>query len=102
MGAWWGVYTGWRSAVCSPASRCFTGSGMPPRWPWSGWSSVPSKCDSVLLPVRDGDDRRVIDTQWATAHLASLGVQGISRQNYLDRLALALQAPDWVADPARR
>ena len=50
----------------------------------------------------DGDDRRVIDTQWATAHLASLGVQGISRQNYLDRLALALQAPDWVADPARR
>lgn len=41
----------------------------------------------------DGDPRRIIDVQWRTPHLASLGVQEIPRREYLARLKLALQAP---------
>jgi leucyl/phenylalanyl-tRNA--protein transferase len=42
-------------------------------------------------------DRRILDVQWRTDHLASLGAQEISRTDYLRRLdaALALPAPDW-------
>lgn len=43
----------------------------------------------------DGDPRRVIDTQWVTAHLASLGVHAIPRADYLARLEVALTAPHW-------
>jgi leucyl/phenylalanyl-tRNA---protein transferase len=40
---------------------------------------------------------RLLDVQWQTPHLASLGVVEISRTAYLQRLevALALPAPDW-------
>jgi leucyl/phenylalanyl-tRNA--protein transferase len=38
-------------------------------------------------------DRRLIDTQWSTPHLATLGVVEIPRREYLGRLATAL-APD--------
>jgi leucyl/phenylalanyl-tRNA--protein transferase len=38
-------------------------------------------------------DRRLLDTQWKTPHLASLGVVEISRADYLDRLAVALRLP---------
>lgn len=38
-------------------------------------------------------DRRLIDTQWRTDHLASLGVVEISRADYLARLAVALEVP---------
>ena len=41
----------------------------------------------------DGDPRRIIDVQWATDHLRTLGVVSIPRQEYLDRLAEALKAP---------
>ncbi|MDQ1294786.1 MAG: leucyl/phenylalanyl-tRNA---protein transferase [Actinomycetota bacterium] len=42
----------------------------------------------------DGDDRRVLDVQWATPHLASLGAIEIPRTEYLDRLSDALTAPE--------
>lgn len=38
----------------------------------------------------DGDPRRLIDVQWRTPHLASLGVVELSRAAYLRRLAVAL------------
>jgi leucyl/phenylalanyl-tRNA--protein transferase len=41
----------------------------------------------------DGDPRRIIDVQWATDHLRSLGVVTIPREDYLRRLAVALEAP---------
>jgi leucyl/phenylalanyl-tRNA---protein transferase len=41
----------------------------------------------------DADPRRIIDVQWATDHLRSLGVVTIPRAEYLERLAVALQAP---------
>ncbi|QGG96566.1 leucyl/phenylalanyl-tRNA--protein transferase [Actinomarinicola tropica] len=47
----------------------------------------------------DGDPRRVLDVQWPTDHLATLGVIGVAREEYLRRLAAALEAPDpdcWV------
>lgn len=41
----------------------------------------------------DGDRRRLLDVQWATPHLVSLGVVEIPRTAYLARLAGALSAP---------
>ncbi|WP_122815962.1 leucyl/phenylalanyl-tRNA--protein transferase [Nocardioides pantholopis] len=38
-------------------------------------------------------DRRVLDVQWQTPHLASLGVVEVERTDYLDRLAAALDVP---------
>jgi len=41
-----------------------------------------------------GDDgRRLLDVQWRTDHLASLGVVEVAREEYLRRLARALPAP---------
>ncbi|MET1004262.1 MAG: leucyl/phenylalanyl-tRNA--protein transferase [Propionibacteriaceae bacterium] len=44
-----------------------------------------------------GGDGRLLDVQWQTDHLASLGVIEIPRPEYLRRLALALElpAPTW-------
>ena len=47
----------------------------------------------VRLLAEDRDDRRLLDVQWRTEHLASLGVQEINRQEYRRRLARALTAP---------
>lgn len=41
----------------------------------------------------DGDERRLIDVQWRTPHLGTLGVTEIHRREYLARLPAALQAP---------
>lgn len=42
----------------------------------------------------DGDSpRRLLDVQWSTEHLASLGVSEIGRADYLARLAEALTLP---------
>jgi leucyl/phenylalanyl-tRNA--protein transferase len=41
----------------------------------------------------DGDPRRLVDAQWATDHLVSLGFQQWPRRAYLGRLASALGAP---------
>jgi leucyl/phenylalanyl-tRNA--protein transferase len=38
-------------------------------------------------------DRRLLDTQWQTLHLATLGVMEIPRREYLERLDQALQLP---------
>ena len=48
-----------------------------------------------------GGEGRLLDVQWRTEHLASLGVQEISRTEYLRRLevALALPAPSWPQQP---
>ena len=43
--------------------------------------------------LRDGH-RRLIDVQWATPHLRSLGVTAIPRQDYLRRLPELLKSPD--------
>lgn len=37
---------------------------------------------------------RLLDVQWVTPHLATLGAVEISRSDYLDRLAVALSVPD--------
>ncbi len=48
-----------------------------------------------------GAEGRLLDVQWQTAHLSSLGVVEIAREEYLDRLdaALTLPAPDWPTSP---
>ena len=45
------------------------------------------------LLAEDGDDRRLLDVQWATAHLSSLGVVEVAREQYVRALAVALTAP---------
>lgn len=47
----------------------------------------------VALLREDGDPRRLVDVQWRTPHLASLGVSEVSRGRYLALLDQALQAP---------
>ena len=46
----------------------------------------------------DGAQPRLLDVQWRTDHLASLGVVEIDRSHYLARLrrALTLPPPDWA------
>jgi leucyl/phenylalanyl-tRNA--protein transferase len=46
---------------------------------------------------RVGVEDRLLDVQWQTPHLASLGAIELPREEYLRRLALALPlpAPDW-------
>lgn len=54
---------------------------------------------------QDGDPRRLVDVQWRTEHLATLGVLEIPRAEYLCRLSAALEAPAvrWPAvSPAGR
>ena len=45
------------------------------------------------LVFADGDPRRLVDVQWLTPHLGSLGVVEIRRREYLRRLAEALPLP---------
>lgn len=47
----------------------------------------------------DGEEGRLLDVQWRTDHLASLGVVEIDRATYLGRLrrALTLPVPAWTA-----
>ncbi|HNV14634.1 MAG TPA: leucyl/phenylalanyl-tRNA--protein transferase [Dermatophilaceae bacterium] len=45
------------------------------------------------LITADGDPRRIIDVQWVTPHLASLGVREVPRAAYLGLLREALKAP---------
>ena len=46
----------------------------------------------VGMLAEDGDRRRLLDVQWRTDHLASLGVIEIPRDEYRARLAAALPA----------
>ena len=47
----------------------------------------------------DGDERRLLDVQWVTPHLASLGAVEVDRVDYLRLLGEALDVPmpDWGA-----
>lgn len=45
------------------------------------------------IVTADGDERRLIDVQWATDHLVRLGVTELDRADYLERLSVALTAP---------
>jgi leucyl/phenylalanyl-tRNA--protein transferase len=59
-----------------------------------------SKVALVALVDRlraSGEDGRLLDVQWRTAHLATLGVVEVERTGYLRMLARALEmpAPDW-------
>jgi leucyl/phenylalanyl-tRNA--protein transferase len=47
----------------------------------------------VDLVAADGDPRRLVDVQWRTPHLESLGVTEVPRPEYLRLLADALTAP---------
>jgi leucyl/phenylalanyl-tRNA--protein transferase len=47
----------------------------------------------VELVAGDGDDRRLLDVQWATEHLRSLGAVEVPRRRYLDLLDAARQVP---------
>ena len=51
----------------------------------------------VELLRRAGAEGRLLDVQWQTPHLASLGAVELPREEYLRRLALALPLtpPDW-------
>jgi len=57
----------------------------------------------VTLLRADRDPRRLLDVQWRTEHLASLGVVDVPREEYLVRLraALACPAPALVPGPIR-
>jgi leucyl/phenylalanyl-tRNA--protein transferase len=46
---------------------------------------------ALVAALDDGDGDRLLDVQWRTDHLASLGVVSIPRQEYLGRLARALR-----------
>lgn len=46
----------------------------------------------------DNDPRRIIDVQWRTPHLGSMGIEEVHRREYRARLAAALQAP--ALDPS--
>lgn len=57
----------------------------------------------LLREAGDGD-RRLLDVQWCTDHLASLGVVEVPRQQYRRRLARALTLPlppRWCLDPGK-
>lgn len=47
-----------------------------------------------------GPEDRLVDVQWVTPHLASLGVVEVPREEYLARLDVALRtpSPDWPTD----
>jgi leucyl/phenylalanyl-tRNA---protein transferase len=53
-----------------------------------------------LVRILDDGRDRLIDTQWQTPHLATLGVSEVAREEYLRRLADVLGTPD--ADFERR
>lgn len=57
----------------------------------------------ALVGLLDDGLDRLLDVQWVTDHLASLGAVEVDRDEYLDLLADALElpAPDWEAAAQR-
>ena len=47
----------------------------------------------ALVEMLRGRDGAVLDVQWATPHLQSLGAVSIPRRHYLDRLQIAVKMP---------
>jgi leucyl/phenylalanyl-tRNA--protein transferase len=56
----------------------------------------------AAMVFADGRDERLIDVQWATSHLRSLGVVGVPRGDYLARLRAALSVPLPSLEPVHR
>jgi len=58
----------------------------------------------VQILAAAGPHGRLLDVQWMTPHLQSLGVVEVPRSRYLDLLAYALQLsdPDWATAAAAR
>jgi leucyl/phenylalanyl-tRNA--protein transferase len=59
-----------------------------------------------VLRAAPGADRRLLDVQWTTPHLVSLGAVDLSRADYLNRLPTALACepvvfPETPAQPGR-
>ncbi|MFT4167243.1 MAG: leucyl/phenylalanyl-tRNA--protein transferase [Microlunatus sp.] len=56
----------------------------------------------VELLREAGGEHRLLDVQWQTPHLSSLGVVEIDREDYLRRLgrALRLPSPSWLVVPS--
>ncbi len=54
----------------------------------------------AAVMAQDGTTDRMIDVQWQTDHLATLGVIEIDREEYLSAVdeTLGLPAPDWAAE----
>lgn len=50
------------------------------------------------LGAAEPAERRIIDVQWATAHLRTLGVTEVTRTEYLDLLPEALSLPSVLSD----
>jgi leucyl/phenylalanyl-tRNA--protein transferase len=52
----------------------------------------------VAILSAAGAEGRLLDVQWRTPHLESLGVVEVSRSHYLELLAHALELddPDWT------
>lgn len=57
-------------------------------------ASKAAMCALVDLLRDDHASDRLLDCQWSTPHLASLGAVEIPREEYLRRLAVALKVPD--------
>lgn len=57
-------------------------------------ASKATMCALVELLRDEHSSERLLDCQWSTPHLASLGVVEIPRKEYLRRLAVALEVPD--------
>ena len=70
--SWSAACTACGSTGCSPASRCSPSSATRRRWRWSRSSSTSRETGATLL-----------DVQWKTDHLASLGAVEVSRAQYL-------------------
>jgi leucyl/phenylalanyl-tRNA---protein transferase len=47
----------------------------------------------------DGDPRRIVDVQWSTPHLGSLGVVTMPRDEYLTRVREAVELPPPAFEP---
>jgi leucyl/phenylalanyl-tRNA--protein transferase len=48
---------------------------------------------ALVAALQSGGGERLLDVQWRTDHLASLGVVEIPRRDYLRRLPAALALP---------
>jgi leucyl/phenylalanyl-tRNA--protein transferase len=80
----------------------FSGESMFHRQPDASKVALAALMDILRADGGDGEDR-LIDVQWLTPHMASLGAHEVSREEYLARLerALALPLPPAFQDQQR-
>src|SRR5215216_3459728 len=57
---------------------------------------------ALVERLRDAGGDRILDVQWTTPHLRSLGARDVPRAEYLERLPAALRAPPAFASPEGR